>query len=118
YRMSPRPLPASLPQPVYDASDQVRKVNAVGRLSFDGHGWQLGEAFAGEAVGLRRTGQPGRWSLYFGRYRVAMLDQERLAIEAVPKRDRLALPTLAPLASATPAGVTHVPGQVSPMSQD
>jgi transposase InsO family protein len=115
YRMSARSLPAELPALRYDAKDQVRKVNAVGRISFGGQSWQLGEAFAGQTIALRRAIEASVWDVYFGRHHVARLDQEKQTLEAVRDRPRLTFPPLAPLAAGTSAGVTHVSEQVSPM---
>jgi transposase InsO family protein len=86
YRMSVRAMPRQLPALEYDGGDELRKVNAVGRLRYRGRSWSLGEAFAGEVVGLRQTPQAGVMSVYFGRHCVARLDPERRVIEVV--RDR------------------------------
>ena len=112
YRASVRRMPPLLPPLRYDAGElEVRRVNAVGRLSFGGRGWQLGEAFAGDPVALRRAAtRPGVWEVYYGCHRVAELDQERGVIESVRRRP---WPTPPPDDRPT---VTHVPERVSPMS--
>jgi transposase InsO family protein len=74
YVASPRPFPDVLPEWVYDAGDQVRKVSCDGTISFRNRPIDLGKAFRGERVAVRPTSEDGRFGIYFGVHRVAQAD--------------------------------------------
>jgi transposase InsO family protein len=52
WRASPRPMPDKLAEPWYDADHQVRRVRPAGDIRFRSFCVFIGEAFAGELVGL------------------------------------------------------------------
>jgi transposase InsO family protein len=52
WRPSPRAMPETLIEPWYDADHQVRRVRPAGDIKFGGNYTYVGEAFAGELVGL------------------------------------------------------------------
>ena len=74
YRVSPRSFPETLPPIVYGPSDQVRKVQAEGWISFRGQDFHLGRAFRGEAVALRPTCNDGVWEVVFCSQRITKID--------------------------------------------
>lgn len=71
YVPSRRAFKHDLPAIEYDRSDHVRKVNAVGQISFRGHLLKLSQAFAGEPVAVRPTTRHGVWHVYYCRQRIA-----------------------------------------------
>src|SRR6185295_10217791 len=50
-----RPFPEQLPAFDYDLLDQVRKVQATGKISFAGRHFRIGRPFQGYPVALRPT---------------------------------------------------------------
>lgn len=63
------------PSPIeYDTGDHVRKVNAVGQISFGGTAYKLSQAFAGQPVALRPTTEDGVWRVYYCRQRIGQID--------------------------------------------
>ena len=74
YRPSPRAYPATLPAVEYGPLDQVRKVDAFGRISYRGRPWAVGTAFAGEPVAVRPTDVDGKLNVYYCHQRVAEID--------------------------------------------
>jgi transposase InsO family protein len=75
YTPSRRAYRWPLPSIEYGPLDQVRQVNAVGQLSFDGKVYKISEAFAGQPVALRPTAVDGGWEVYYCRQRTAVIDQ-------------------------------------------
>ena len=74
YRPSLRPYPEVLPPWPYGADDQVRKVQAGGRVSFRGRLLRLPKALRGSAVAFRPTATDGCWDVVFMTYRLRTLD--------------------------------------------
>jgi putative transposase len=64
YVTSPRPYPAHLDDPWYDATHQVRRVNANGQIKWQGELVFVSEAMRREVVGLRET-ERGDWLVRF-----------------------------------------------------
>lgn len=64
YVASPRPYPATLKDPWYDATHQVRRVNATGQIKWQGERVFISEAMCGEVVGLIET-ERGDWIIRF-----------------------------------------------------
>jgi len=95
YRPSPRAMPDQLPLVEYDTGEIVRTVSTTkGYVSFKGRLWKVPEAFRGERLAIRPSGQDGRYGIYFASHQVAVIDL------TVSK------------------SVSHVPEQVSAMSPD
>lgn len=65
YRPSPRPCPRRLPDWSYPCSVAVRQVRPNGKLRWQGRWRFIGEAFAGERLGLRPLA-PGSHSVWLG----------------------------------------------------
>ena len=65
YHVSPRPYPTELPPLPYGPEDQVRRVQAGGRVSFQGRQFRLPKALRGQSVALRPTAIDGRWTIRF-----------------------------------------------------
>ncbi len=91
YEISPRLLPHELPEHVYADRFSPRSVRRDGSIKWDGELVFVGEAFAGEIVGIEAVDE-GLWHVYLGALRLGVLHG----------RSR----TIAPIAT----GVTHVPG--------
>jgi transposase InsO family protein len=75
YRESPRSFPETLPVWEYGPGDQVRKVQALGYISFRNRYFRLSKAFRGQAVALRPTLSNGVWEVFFGPHRIAQIDE-------------------------------------------
>lgn len=71
YQASPRRFPETLPEPDYDAADEVRRVRPDGTIKFKGRLATVSQAFAGLHVALRPTQTDGVWKAYFSRFAVA-----------------------------------------------
>ena len=79
YRESPRSFPETLPQWEYGPGDQVRKVQALGYLSFRNRYFRVGKAFRGQTVALRPTLIDGIWDVFFGPHRIGQIDEKEAA---------------------------------------
>ena len=64
YHASPRPYPARLEDPWYDAQHQVRRVKRTGQIKWQGSLVFVSEALRGELVGLAET-PTGDWTVRF-----------------------------------------------------
>lgn len=64
YRASPRPYPARVEDPWYDATHQVRRVNANGQIKWQGERVFVSEALRRQVVGLAETAC-GDWTVRF-----------------------------------------------------
>src|SRR5947208_10647884 len=74
YQPSPRSFPEQLPPLEYGATDQVRKVQIDGTISFRNREFHIGRAFRGYPVALRPTTQDGVYEVYFATHRIAQID--------------------------------------------
>jgi putative transposase len=91
YELSPRPLPDDLAEHRYADGFEPRNVRRDGSIKWDGEFVFVGEAFAGETVGIQAVNE-GLWHVHLGPLRLGVLHG----------RSR----TIAPIET----GVTHVPG--------
>lgn len=73
YTASARALPDRLPEPVYEASDVLRRVQKDSRFDFRGRSYRLGKAFIGQTIALRANEQGG-WDVYYCWQRLGRLD--------------------------------------------
>lgn len=64
YATSPRPYPARLEDPWYDATHQVRRVKKAGQIQWRGEYVFVSEAVRGELVGVTETAT-GDWAVHF-----------------------------------------------------
>ena len=88
YRQSPRRLPASLPAWTYPRGWESRRVKGNGMLRWHGRARFVGEAFAGERVGLQAQGA-GVFAVFYGPYLIGeLLDQDAGGIRALWYRQR------------------------------
>lgn len=74
YVASPRQLPLRLPDIEYPATDEVRKVQDQGKISFKGRSFRIGRAFVGDPVGLRESEEDAVWDVYYCKQRVGRAD--------------------------------------------
>jgi transposase InsO family protein len=75
YQPSPRAFPDRLPPIEYGSGEEVRKVQTTAEISFHGHTYKIGHAFAGLAVALRPTEVDGLWAVYFGHQPIKTIDE-------------------------------------------
>ena len=95
YRISPRPMPKTLPTVEYASHEIVRTVPASkDYISFKGRLWKVPEAFRGEPLAIRPNSNDGQFGVFFASHKIATIDLTK------PKR------------------VGHVSEQVSAMSHD
>jgi len=74
YRASTRDYPEALPPIDYDPTDEVRRVQSGGWISFQGRSIRLPQAFAGHAIALRPTPKDGIWDAVFIAHRITRID--------------------------------------------
>lgn len=74
YVASPRPYPARLEDPWYDATHQVRRVKEKGQIKWQGQSVFVSEAVRGECVGLAET-EHGDWTVRFMSVELGRLDR-------------------------------------------
>jgi len=74
YQPSPRSFPEQLPALEYGVTDQVRKVQTDGKISFRNREFRIGKAFRGYPVALRPTTQDGVYEVYFATHRITQID--------------------------------------------
>lgn len=81
YRPSPRPFPQKLPVWEYAKGWEARKVNSAGFVHLDGRKHFLGEAFAGQVIGMREASGDGMLEVSYYGFLVARYSlKERLFI--------------------------------------
>lgn len=74
YVPSPRPYPARLEDPWYDATHQVRRVKRMGQIKWGGEVVFVSEAMRGELVGLAET-ERGDWTVRFMHVELGRIDR-------------------------------------------
>lgn len=74
YVSSPRPYPARLEDPWYDATHQVRRVKATGQITWQGERIFVCTAVQGELVGLAET-ERGDWLVRFMQVELGRIDR-------------------------------------------
>lgn len=74
YKPSVRRMAAERPSPEYLNSDEVRRVQELGVISFRGRKLHVGRAFSGEPVALRAIEEEGVWDVYYYKQRVGRVD--------------------------------------------
>ena len=75
YVPSPRPYPARLEDPWYDATHQVRRVKPTGEIKWQGERIFVCEAVRGELVGLAET-ERGDWLVRFMQVELGRIDRQ------------------------------------------
>jgi transposase InsO family protein len=74
YRISPHPFPEQLPELVYPATDEVRRVNKNGQISFHGRIITISSAFQSQSVAFRPTLTDGVWDIRFASSKITQID--------------------------------------------
>ena len=74
YQPSPRSFPERLPPIEYNATDQVRKVQSNGHITFRRRELSIGKGFCGHSVALRPTVTDGVYDVYFATHRLVQVD--------------------------------------------
>jgi putative transposase len=75
YVASPRPYPARLEQPSYDATHQVRRVRHNGHIKWQGDLVFVSTAMRGETIGLAET-ERGDWTVRFMHVELGRIDRQ------------------------------------------
>ena len=75
YVPSPRPYPARLEDPWYDATHQVRRVKPTGQIRWQGDLIFVSEAVRGEVVGVAET-ESGDWTVRFMQVELGRIDRQ------------------------------------------
>jgi len=88
WQPSLRTLPARLDDPWYDADHEVRRVHAPGIVKWGGERIFIGEALAGEVVGLAELETGGHIVRFCGRD-LGVIDRDRRFRRFAPPRARL-----------------------------
>lgn len=73
YLPSPRKYPEILPEIEYDKDEDVRKVHSRGFISFQGHDYYIGEAFANSYVAVR-DGEGDLKEVFYNKQKVKIID--------------------------------------------
>lgn len=76
YRNSPRPMPASVPEPDYPAEAAVRQVRQSGEIKWNGDLIYISKTLAGEAVAAIEE-DDGQWVLSFYAHPLGIIDGKR-----------------------------------------
>ena len=105
YVAAPRPWPARLEEPVYDADHAVRRVRSNGQIKWGGDMVFVGEALIGEPVGVAET-PDGDWIVRFAGVDLGLIDRhtKKLRRFAAPRPGR------GEAAEQTRKTVNHVSG--------
>jgi len=75
YRPSARSMPSTLPEPEYQAADEVRTVGTTkSYISFEGKPRRVPQAFQGERVAVRPLESDGHYGVFFGARQIASFD--------------------------------------------
>lgn len=88
WQRSHRPLPSKLDEPWYDADHEVRRVRPDGTIKWRGEHIFIGEALAGEPVGLAEHDRGGH-VVRFCRRDLGLVDRHRRFLRFAPPRARL-----------------------------
>jgi transposase InsO family protein len=70
YKPSKRPIPLVLNPIEYSDDAQVRKVRGNGRISYKGHEYLAGEAFAGHQVEIKPNPLGEQFDIYFDQFKI------------------------------------------------
>jgi len=87
WRPSSRPMPARIDDPWYDAHHEVRRVHSSGEIRWRGESIFIGEALAGEVVGLAERDQ-GYHVVRFSHHDLGMIDPKKTFRRFAPPRTR------------------------------
>jgi len=98
WQPSARILPTRLEDPWYDADHQVRRVHGNGAIKWCGEEVFIGEALAGELIGLAEHESGGHIARFCHRD-LGVIDRERRFLRFAPPRARL---RVAPETEMTP----------------
>lgn len=74
YEPSQRKYSETLPEIQYAPQDEIRKVQAEGKVSFKGRNLRLPKALRGQPVAFRPTAEDDKYAVYFCRQKLAEVD--------------------------------------------
>jgi len=87
WRPSDRPMPRKVVDPWYDADHEVRRVRTSGDIKWRGGHVFIGEALAGEVVGIAECDE-GRYVVNFADHALGMIDPAKIFHRFAPPRAR------------------------------
>jgi putative transposase len=96
YQPSPRAYPERLPEPEYPAGSEVRRVHHNGEVRWHGQVIYLGQALAGELIGLEELVEEC-WRVRFGPVTLGWLDMRTPHAAGPPARRAATNPDLLPM---------------------
>src|SRR6202035_5446573 len=105
YSPSPRPYPAKVEDPWYDADHAVRRVRSNGEIKWGGDFVFISESLIGEIVGVAET-EAGDWIVRFANLDLGIIDRKNKRL----RRFTAPRPGRREAAEQTGKTVTHVPG--------
>src|SRR5881396_705427 len=79
YQPSPRSFCEQLLPIEYSPTDQVRKVQSNGHITFRSREFAIGKAFFGYLVALRPTATDGVYDVYFATHRIVQVDLRQIS---------------------------------------
>jgi len=88
WQPSPRRMPSRIEDPWYDADHRVRRVSVNGRIKWRNEDVFIGEALAGEAVGIAEQ-DSGCHVVRFCRHDLGLIDRQDSFVRLAPPRARL-----------------------------
>lgn len=74
YQVSTRVFPEKLPEIEYSPSDEIRKVQDGGFISYQNQEFRVGRAFKGQRVAIRPTPVDGKFEVFFCHQKIAEID--------------------------------------------
>ena len=84
---SARPMPTQIDDPWYDADHEVRRVRLNGEIKWRGENLFIGEALAGEMVGIAER-DAGHYLVRFSHHDLGQIDGEKIFRRFAPPRAR------------------------------
>ena len=87
WRPSARPMPARIDDPWYDADHEVRRVRHNGQIKWRGEHLFIGEALAGETVGIAER-EAGNYLVRFSHHDLGQIDPKKNFRPFAPPRAR------------------------------
>ena len=114
WQPSSRLMPGRISEPWYDADHQVRRVRENGTIKWQGDHVFIGEALAGEPVGLTEH-DSGCHLVRFCRRDLGLIDRERRFVRFAPPRARARVRVPVPVPVPVPVSSTTAAAGVEPV---
>jgi len=79
YQPSPRPMPATINQPIYPDHWDTRTVSTNTRISYRGHPYRIGRPFRRLTVAIAPTRSPDIFNVYYRHHHIRTLNTTKLS---------------------------------------